>query len=393
MSQTVEELEAEEAALLAEAAEIERLQAERQEPGEVEPEAEPKPRRRAVAYSSEVIEAARMLQLPQRQLQDAGKAWVRSAARDPSQVTMFVKNDSPAQSWAIFRKAAGLEPEPVAPPEHIAPTAPLGPKAAPGRLLVYSDGTHPVDVGSLADASIAVRTVTDTVGSTAWYDSDPNGATLGSPPGTPISKVGDVYDDTGNLVARVSYNGRVWGPSPSRGAKTPEITDLGVATLTLPPRKSIGEKIKQALGLAPKEEPQAAAPAEVEAEAATEAEATSGEAEPAAEAEVAEAQGEATAAADEGPSTGFVSEVRQVGQGVGAAGRMGLNRVYLSALYAKWPDKATESKPEFFERLGAAHRDGSIKLSTVALTGAVDKKQFEESALTADGKTYHFLND
>lgn len=67
------------------------------------------------SYPPHVIEAAKLLQLSTRQLGDAAKAWQKSAARDPNQGTLFGKNDTPNESWALFLKSGGVEASTLAP--------------------------------------------------------------------------------------------------------------------------------------------------------------------------------------------------------------------------------------------------------------------------------------
>ena len=327
----------------------------------------PEPRRMS-AYSPQVIEAARLLMLPAKRLAEAGKAWQRSAARDPVQGTMFAKNDTPQESWGVFLKAAGISRSVMVPPEHVEPVAvpEPGPQAPPGYLLVFQDGTRSLAVPTLSDAAVATRAVAKTMGGEEWYATGP--------------RVGDVYDDAGDLVARISYNGRAWEPG-IRGQRTAEIP------LQEPAAVQAAEVAEQV-----QEEVQAAEPPPEEVQQEQEEASTlEADAQEVAEAPVTEAP-EAAEPVEQAPSD-FISEVRQIATGVGAAGRLGLNRVYLSALYAAWPGAATESKEQFFERIREAAEGGAFRLSTVAMTGAVDKVKFQESALVSGGETYHFLND
>lgn len=73
-------------------------------------------------------------------------------------------------------------------------------------MVVVVFGNTEVKVASLQGASAAVLSHIGHMGSQEWY-----GSSL---------RVGDVYDQ-GKLVARVSYNGRVWPPGPWRPGMKP----------------------------------------------------------------------------------------------------------------------------------------------------------------------------
>ena len=68
-------------------------------------------------------------------------------------------------------------------------------------LTVQITGRKRVAVATLADASKAVSDYTLGKSGSRWY-------TMGGP------DIGNVYDEHGLNIARVSYNGRVWEPGP-----------------------------------------------------------------------------------------------------------------------------------------------------------------------------------
>jgi hypothetical protein len=59
-------------------------------------------------HSARAIEAARLLQLSPKRLQDSFRAWTRAAAVDPAQATMFDKPATPEETWGVLLKSAGI---------------------------------------------------------------------------------------------------------------------------------------------------------------------------------------------------------------------------------------------------------------------------------------------
>lgn len=120
--------------------------------------------------------------------------------------------------WKTFGSVSGPTAATVEMAEHMAGVH--GVKGEPA--LVFVDGTRSVPVGSLAEAAAEVRKAIGSgpgaVGNTEWSESN---TAQRRATGLP-SRAGDVYDRNWLLVARVSYNGRVWEPGP-RGEKTAEI--------------------------------------------------------------------------------------------------------------------------------------------------------------------------